>query len=355
MKRCVRCIMPETVPGITFDKNGVCSFCQDYNPPSYYGEQALIDTLTNAKKRGSRYDCVVPVSGGRDSTYVLYLAKKVYGMKVLAVNYNNEFATDVAISNLKRACEAVEVDLLSISSKHNYVRKITKYSILAASEFGRFGECVGCTYGYRSAVYRAAVKNKIPLILWGESQQEATANLEINTFNYLRNKKLRFKKLFDINFYKSEFYRLLHRVEFYFSLENVIMRRFEPVLRRTDINQVRLFDYIPWERKKIKETITKELNWKKKDDSSSTWRTDCILVDLINFYYVKLFGCTKLCFGYCNMINSGQITRDEALQQEEYAVANHDRNVKSLLEKEIGLSEKQAGEIVNHPSRVKII
>jgi hypothetical protein len=187
--------------------------------------------------------------------------------------------------------------------------------------------------------------------LWGESQQEATASLEESTFDSIRNHRLKYLKLFNTNFYKAEYHRLLQRIEFYLSWKNLLSRKFEPELRRTDINQVRVFDYIPWERQKIKETIATELNWKKNDDILSTWKTDCILVDLINFYYIKLFGCTKLCFGYCNMINSGQMSRDEALHQEEEAIADHGKNVKSLLQEEIGLSEKQTNKILYYPNR----
>jgi hypothetical protein len=71
--------MPDTVPGITFDEKGKCSLCRSYVPQVLAGEAAFSALLSKSKKTASGYDSVVPLSGGRDSTYVLYLAKKVYG------------------------------------------------------------------------------------------------------------------------------------------------------------------------------------------------------------------------------------------------------------------------------------
>ena len=91
MKRCTQCIMPETVPGITFDNDGICSFCQSYQKETYLGQKKLDQIVATAKSRNNKYDCIVPLSGGRDSTYVLYVARAIYDLKVLAVNYDNEF------------------------------------------------------------------------------------------------------------------------------------------------------------------------------------------------------------------------------------------------------------------------
>jgi len=106
-----------------------------------------------------------------------------------------------------------------------------------------------------------------------------------------------------------------------------------------------VFDYILWDREKIKETIMRELGWKKSYGHVSSWRTDCMLHSLVNYVYFKLFGCTKDCFGYCNMINSGQMDREEALKQEEEITANITKNIPELLEDKIGLSRNEATKI----------
>jgi glucosamine--fructose-6-phosphate aminotransferase (isomerizing) len=351
MERCRRCIMPDTVPGIDIDESGLCSYCRDYAKAEYLGQDELERVLSESSDRNSRYNCIVPVSGGRDSTYILYLARAEYGLRTLAVHYDNEFVTEQALNNMRRACDRLECDLVVIRSKRNIVRRIAKENILAASEFGQFRECAACTYGYRSAVYRQAKDMRIPLILWGESKEEATASMETAAFEAIRDHKLKYLKLVNSHFYRAESLRFLQRVELFISWRNLLRRSFEPVLRDKDIKEIRVFDYLPWDRTKIKKTIAEGLGWEKAPDQPSTWKNDCHLVAFTNFYYIKLFGCTKLCFGYCRMINSGQMTREEALRQEEEALANHQETIRELLETKIGLSPQQADKIILYAAR----
>ena len=351
MKRCKRCVMPSTVPGISFNEVGVCNYCQSYQPESYLGEKELCRIMEYARGKRSVYDCIVPISGGRDSTYVLFMAKSLLGLKTLAVNYDNEFAPPYAMANIKRACETLNVDFVSVRSKRAYVRKIAKHSIMAATEFGQFRECAGCTYGYRSVVYRKAKEFGIPLILWGESREEATAEMERKAFEVIRQHKLKYLKLLRKEFYAAEFYRLLQRAEFFVSWRNVLSRRFDPIFKTNNIKEIRVFDYIPWERKKIKETIMNELGWEKPADVASTWKADCVMVGLTNFYYMMLFGCTKLCFGYTRMINGGQMEREEALIQEENMLVSYSKGLKEILEDHIGLSKEHANRILSYRGR----
>ncbi len=113
MKRCSKCICPETYPGIQF-YDGICNFCLNYERQKPLGEKELRKILASSK--GKKYDCIVPLSGGRDSTFVLYMAKN-YGLNVLAVNYDNEFYSKQVQINMKNACKILGVDFISFRSK----------------------------------------------------------------------------------------------------------------------------------------------------------------------------------------------------------------------------------------------
>ena len=89
--------MPSTYPDITFDDDGVCDHCLNYERPEPLGEERLLEKI-NAK-RGSQYDCVLGISGGKDSCYVAYLAKKKLGLRALAVSYDFPFMVDLARKN----------------------------------------------------------------------------------------------------------------------------------------------------------------------------------------------------------------------------------------------------------------
>lgn len=345
MERCRQCIMPATVPGITFNENGVCSYCLSYQKERYLGEKELETIIASSRNNNNRYDCIVPLSGGRDSTFVLYMAKALYNLKVLAVSYDNEFRIDQALVNMGKACKILDVDFVSVRSKRSVAQQIVKHSLRSSKTFGKFGICVACTYGCRSVAYRAAEQHKVPLILWGESQQEATQEMERKAFEALMLVKSKFAKLLSMNFYLVEYYRLLQRLEFPVTGNSVLSRTAWPALKNKDVKEIRMFDYIPWDRDQIKKTITKELGWEKPASHTSTWRTDCMLHALVNYSFYKLFGCTKDCFGYSNMINSGQMERGEALKQEEEMVLTLPENIRELLEDKIGLSRKEADKI----------
>jgi hypothetical protein len=351
MKRCQRCVLPETVPGITINEDGICSFCLSYQKEKYLGEDELKKVIASTNSKNNSYDCIVPISGGRDSTYLLYLAKKIYNLRVLAVSYDNEFRTEQPLINMKKACKILNIDFLDVRSKRGIAQKRVKHNICSSVNFGQFGFCAACTHGIRSVVYRAAEEHKVPLIFWGHSQQEATQDIESKAFEGLEQRESKFSKLLNINFYKGEYYWLLHRIEFHVPGNNFLIRN-RPFLKNGNIQEVRVFDYIPWNRREIKEVITTKLGWEPQKGSKTTWHTDCKLHPFMNYSFFKLFGCSKDCFGYCNMINSGEMERAEALKQEEAMAATHSDNINELLENTIGLPEKIVTDIESFPSKL---
>ena len=108
---CSKCILKSGTPGITFDENGICNYCSTYTPMKGEGEEKLVAILERFKKSGGRYDCMIGVSGGRDSTYTLWKLVHDYQMKVLAVNYKNPFTSGQARENMRRAIQTLNVDL----------------------------------------------------------------------------------------------------------------------------------------------------------------------------------------------------------------------------------------------------
>lgn len=347
MDRCASCVMPASVPGISFDKDGVCSLCHGYVPEAPSGEDALRPLLAHPRMGPTKYDSIVPLSGGRDSTYVLYLAKRVYGLKPLAVNFDNEFRNPQAVANIENTCRALDVDLSVVRSRRDVATKIVKANTKAAIPLGlanmMLSLCRQCSYGYVSAAYREAERHRVPLILWGTSSAESTEKVEERALpGMLRS---RWNRLRDINFYRTEYYSMRQRLEFPVK-GNTPFGRDRPTLHDAAITEIKVFDYISWDRRKIKETIQGELGWAKPAGHVSTWRTDCTLHEVVNFLFVKTLGCTKDCLGYCNMINAGQMTRDEALQQEEETLRKMSwERVEAVLRQDIGLSDEEIARV----------
>jgi len=338
--------MPETVPNITFDDEGTCSYCREYRKPTLLGKSALDQIIEQTKADSARYDCIVPLSGGRDSTYVLYLAKKLYDLRVLAVNYDNEFRTDGAVRNMKQACKELSVDFISIRSKRNLARQVTRYNVITSDLTRLFGVCRACTYGYTAVVYRAAHEFDVPLILWGDSEQEKTKNLVRKATKGLKRRTARLKRLLKTDHYWYEYYFLQLRNELSVPGKWFFLKR--PRLRAGKAREIHLFSYIRWDRQQIKTTIMNELGWQKPSRAASTWRTDCQLTPIVDYCFFRMYGCSKACFGYCNMINDGQMSREESLRQEEdiLRVVRNNGRIARILEDYIGIPSKKSRAIL---------
>src|SRR3989338_9135039 len=123
-KMCVRCVVDTTVPGHHFDQDGLCAYCrlhkklEERYPLNEAGEkikQGIISAIQREGKK-NKYDCLAGISGGRDSTYPLYLAKKVWGLRPLAVHFNDGFGNPVAGENMRKATQKLGVELITITS-----------------------------------------------------------------------------------------------------------------------------------------------------------------------------------------------------------------------------------------------
>ena len=352
VKRCTRCVLPETVPGIVFDEEGVCSFCADYKGETYLDQGRFQDLVTQAKSRGAKYDCIVPLSGGRDSSFVLYDAKVKHNLNVLAVNYDHEFRNPEAVKNMERACRAVHVDFMPVRSRRDIAGKILRCRIRSVESQGMYGlcnsMCIACSYGYRSVVYQLTERYDVPLILWGASQVEESEHITHKILKAFFRAHVDHSRTVKMRFYKrmAALALFLQRIEFHVQ-GNSLFRKERPTLRNPNITEVKYFDYIPWDPHEIEEVITTKLGWRKPEGHVSSWRTDCLLHPIVNFAFFKILGCSRDCFGYTNMINAGKMSRAEALAQEEemQRTFSDDRKVRAVLEKEVGLSPKEVGNV----------
>ena len=118
-KICKRCVANHTIESLNLDNQHICQFCKIHDemekeyPLNDNSFNELIKISEQIKKdgNGKKYDCVVGVSGGKDSSYLLYLVKTKLKLRPLAVHYDNGFDSDTSVSNILRICEALDVDL----------------------------------------------------------------------------------------------------------------------------------------------------------------------------------------------------------------------------------------------------
>ena len=174
MKYCKRCLFPDTKPDLYFDEEGICDACR--SAERKHGKEKAIDWKARANefktilekyrsKDGMKYDCIVPVSGGKDSTFQVYAMKIFHKMNPLAVTFDQFDATDVGKHNLD-ILRSIGVDHIHFTINPDIVRRLVRKGF----------EIVGDSHwinhvGIYTVPTKLAVALKIPLLIWGENSQ----------------------------------------------------------------------------------------------------------------------------------------------------------------------------------------
>lgn len=171
MKFCTKCVMPETKPDLFFDKEGVCDACRsaelknkiDWDSRKKEFEE-LIEKHRN--KSGTNYDCVIPVSGGKDSHYQTYICKVKYGLNPLLVSFEPTLYTELGKKNLYNLNHEFGCDLVQFRKNPIVYKKLGRFA------FEQVGDHEWPNHlGIFTVPVRTAVQYKIPLIIWGENSQ----------------------------------------------------------------------------------------------------------------------------------------------------------------------------------------
>ena len=174
MQYCARCLYPANAkPTIILDEEGICSGCRyhesrkaadvDWDERRAIFEQILDEARSMAKQRGNHHDCIVPVSGGKDSHFQVWILKKKYGMNPLMVTFNHTYNAPAGVRNLENLIEKSGCDLERFTAGPDAVRRISRHML----------ETVGdLTWHYHAGIrtypFQVAVARNIPLLVWGE-------------------------------------------------------------------------------------------------------------------------------------------------------------------------------------------
>ena len=170
MKFCKKCLYPSTKPQLQFDERGICSACNNYKLKDEvdWGKKKvdLLHILDKYKsKDGSKYDCIIPVSGGKDSTFQTYTIKETFGLNPLAVNFHPHDQTEIGRKNLENL-KQLGVDCIEFSPNPIVYSKLAKFGLVELGDF-QWPEHIGIF----TVPVQVAVRYKTPLIIWGENPQ----------------------------------------------------------------------------------------------------------------------------------------------------------------------------------------
>ena len=331
IKRCKRCTLPESLPSVNLDENGICEHCKNYDllvekweKSKAQKEIELKDIVERLKKTDQKYDCLIPLSGGKDSTYTLYLFAKVYNLKCLCVTFDNGYLSEHAKKNIKNAVAAANADHVFFSVDRNALLKMYKLALQKSSQF-----CSVCMKGIEQCVE----KNRpgIPLIVTGNG-----ARVDYLTFIpelFQSGEDSYFTKMIGENPVKKEAEPLFENKrslpyrfarEVYHFMRRLLMIPKKILLKKpavSGIDHIDLYNYIELSQDKIVEILEKEMGWTSPDGNIE--HMDCQLHEMQHYVNALKFDEVTLhTFHRSYLVRKGEITREEALRLESEELKN---------------------------------
>ncbi len=317
LRRCTVCILPESMPFIHFDSDGVCNYCAHYKVRGLRPKQELLDLLVPYRRPG-REDCVVPFSGGRDSCYALHLIVNELDLRPITYTYDWGMITDLGRRNISRMCGEMGVENIVVAADIGKKRRNIALNLAAWLKSPNLGMISLLTAGDKHFFQHVETVKKqtgINLNLWGINPLETThfkAGFlgippdfeETRVYSHGMAKQLRYQAL--------RFKAMLHSPGYFNrsmwdTLSGEYYRSFQ---EKSDYFHV--FDYWRWDETTVDQTL--ELyDWEKAPDTQTTWRIGDGTAAFYNYVYYLAAGFTEHDTFRSNQIREGDITREEAL------------------------------------------
>lgn len=319
LKRCSRCILPETMPYIRFDAQGVCNYCHNYKKRNQPKDKQRFIELIEPYRRKQGYDCIVPFSGGRDSCYALHMIVNELKLKPITYTYDWGMVTDVGRRNIALMCGALGVENIVVADDIEKKRKNIAMNFAAWLKNPHLGMLNILTAGdkhFFRYVNKVKEETGISLNLWGVNPLEVThfktGFLGIEP-DFERQKVYASGKLGQLRYQSKRFKQMLKSPGYFNSSlwDTLSGEYFRSSAKKTDYFHV--FDYWQWDEGLINDLLA-EYDWELASDTPTTWRIGDGTAGIYNYIYYTLAGFTEHDTFRSNQIREGELTREQALR-----------------------------------------
>lgn len=312
MKRCTRCILPETFPGIKFDEAGVCNYCLAFADALQKQErlkqrlrQKFYHILEQVRGQNS-YDCLMSWSGGKDSTYTLMLLKQDYDLDILAFTFDMGFTSPTAFSNMRRVSENLGVDHVIVKPRFDLLRQVfvasTARDMYPAKALHRASNiCTSCMGMAKGIALRMAIEKKIPIIAYGWSPGQAPLTSAIFKTNPQMMRAMLSATIVPLQKVVGD------DIVPYFPAEH----HFDDATRFPyNVSPLVFLDYD----EDAAYTRIQELGWERPDDTDPN-STNCLLNAFANEVHKQHMGYHPYVLELANLVRGGYLDREEALRR----------------------------------------
>jgi glucosamine--fructose-6-phosphate aminotransferase (isomerizing) len=321
LRRCSKCLLPETFPFIEYDELGVCNYCNNYilkNQPKPIEE--LFDLVKPYRRSDGNPDCIVPYSGGRDSTYTLHVVKKVLGLNPIAFTYDWGMVTDLARRNIARVCGKLGVENILVSADIWWKRENIRKNIIAWLGRPHLGMVplfmAGDKFFY---YYTDQVKQQtgIRLNIWGINPLENT-EFKVGFLGVPPDHHK--KRIYSLSLkrqarlFLSIGKTILHNPRY---LNGSVWDTLGSFVSRMVIphrDYYHLYDYFRWDENEIEKLVLDEYHWETAVDTKTTWRIGDGTAAFYNYIYYTVAGFSEYDTFRSNQIREGMLSREGGLK-----------------------------------------
>lgn len=321
IKRCTKCILPETMPFIKFDSLGVCNYCNTYTPRNNpKPKEELFELMEPYRRKGKELDCIVPFSGGRDSCYGLHLIVNELKMKPVTYTYDWGMVTDLGRRNISRMCAQMGVENIIVAADISQKRKNIRMNLEAWLKSPHLGMMAMLTAGdkhFFRHVESIKKQTGINLNLWGVNPLEVThfktGFLDIEP-DFEEKRVYSHGVMKQLRYHSKRFKAMLESPSYFNSslFDTLSGEYYRSFTEKKDYYH--LFDYWRWDENEVNDTLLNQYDWEKSIDTSTTWRIGDGTAAFYNYVYFTVAGFTEHDTFRSNQIREGQMTREKALE-----------------------------------------
>ncbi len=351
LKRCTSCNLPETYETIEFDDAGVCNVCRQKEfkdkAIDWSGRKATLDQLIEQYRGKHEYDCIVPFSGGKDSTFTLYHLVKEYKIKPLVVQFNHGFMRETLLKNNERTFKNLGVDVLSFTPNWKLVKRVMLEALIRKGDF-----CWHCHTGIFAYPMHVALKYSVPLVFWGEPSSEYTAYYDYKDNEIEEVDETRFNRFVNLGITAEDMAGMI-KDDFEFDPRDLTPFTYPAMaaLKRLRYRSVCLGSYIPWDVKKQVALIEKDLGWQGEQVEGMPWdeysyeKIECHMQGVRDYIKFLKRGYSRVTQMTALDLRNGRITMERA---KELIGTYEGRKPPSLLIflEYLGISEEEFNAIV---------
>ena len=340
---CTNCVMDTSDSLITFDEKGMCDHCHNFYEnilpnwnPNDIGKKQLDELVQKIKNegKGKEFDCIIGVSGGVDSSYLLYYATEILGLRPLAFACDTGWNLNVAVSNIEKLVKGLNLDLYTEVVNWNEMKDLQ----LAFFKSQVAYQDTPQDHVIFASLYNYAIKNKIKYVLTGgnfstESVREPYEWVYLNDLTLIKDihKKFGKRPLKTLPLSGMFRYQLYYR---YFK----------------GLKIVKPLDLIPYTKKDAIDTLKARFNW----EPYANKHFESVFTRFYEGYWlIKKFGIDKRRAHYSSLVLSNQLSREEALKILENPPYPEKDSQEDLeyISKKLGLSTQEFLDTMNQPNK----